>query len=261
MSLTKRVIKGAFRRAGFGLSRINETKDEEQLKNGEQFPADFDARTQDLCQFVRPFTMTSPERIFALRQAVMHVIQHEIPGCIVECGVWKGGSMMAAAKTLQELGVTDRDLHLFDTFDGMPQPGEEDVSLKDESAAELMSRSDKKSSVVWAYGALTEVKRNLLSTGYPAERIFFVKGKVEETIPVNAPTNIALLRLDTDWYESTYHELVHLYPRLSYGGILIIDDYGHWKGARKAVDTYIAEQKLDIFLNRIDYTGRICVKR
>ncbi len=114
--------------------------------------------------------------------------------------------------------------------------------------------------MVWAYSALEEVKHNLLSTGYPAERISFIKGKVEETIPLNAPPQIALLRLDTDWYESTYHELVHLFPRLSSGGILIIDDYGHWKGARKAVDKYFSENKLDLLLHRIDYSGRICVK-
>jgi hypothetical protein len=204
--------------------------------------------------------MTSAERIFALRQAVMHVVQHEIPGDVVECGVWKGGSMMAVARTLKELRSTERNLHLFDTFDGMPTPGEEDVSLDDESAAELMSKSDKESGVVWAYGAVGEVQRNLLSTGYPAERISFIKGKVEETIPLSAPAQIALLRLDTDWYESTYHELVHLFPRLSSGGILIIDDYGHWKGARKAVDRYFSEHKLDLLLHRIDYTGRICVK-
>jgi hypothetical protein len=90
--------------------------------------------------------------------------------------------------------------------------------------------------------------------------MFFIKGKVEETIPEQAPAQIALLRLDTDWYESTYHELVHLYPRLSPGGILIIDDYGHWAGARKAVDEYFAEHRLNLFLHRIDYTGRICIK-
>lgn len=260
MRFAKRAVRSVFRRAGFELARIKDTRDDEPPKDEEQFPADFDAMTQDLCRLVRPFTMTSPERIFALRQAVMHVIQHEIPGDIVECGVWKGGSMMAAAKTLQELGAIDRGLYLFDTFSGMPAPGGEDVSLNGEPAAELMSKSDKKSSVVWAYGTLAEVKHNLLSIGYPAERMFFIKGKVEKTIPLSAPAQIALLRLDTDWYESTYHELVHLYPRLSPGGVLIIDDYGHWKGARRAVDTYISEQKLDILLNRIDYTGRICVK-
>ncbi len=147
MHFAKRAIQSVFRRAGFELSRIKDTRDDEPPKDKEQFPSDFDAMTQDLCQFVRPFTMTSPERIFALRQAVMHVIQHEIPGDIVECGVWKGGSMMAAAKTLHELGATDRDLHLFDTFSGMPAPGEKDVSFDGKSAAELMSSSDKNSSV------------------------------------------------------------------------------------------------------------------
>jgi hypothetical protein len=68
------------------------------------------------------------------------------------------------------------------------------------------------------------------------------------------------LRLDTDWYESTKHELVHQYPKLSVGGVLIIDDYGHWQGARQAVDEYFNDNRLPILLNRIDYTGRIAIK-
>ena len=79
--------------------------------------------------------------------------------------------------------------------------------------------------------------------------------------PAASPPSIALLRLDTDWYESTYHELVHLYPRLSVGGILIIDDYGYWQGARRAVDRYFAEQGTRVFLSRIDETGRLAVKQ
>ncbi len=111
-----------------------------------------------------------------------------------------------------------------------------------------------------AYSALDEVKRNLQTIGYPEERISFIKGKVEDTIPKHAPIRIALLRLDTDWYESVYHSLVQLYPLLSPGGILIIDDYGDWAGARKAVDQYFAEHNLHPLLHRIDSTGRICVK-
>jgi O-methyltransferase len=254
MQRAKKVIQSTFRRIGFDVSRIKDTKDESS------FPPDFDAATQELCESVRPFTMTSPERVFALREAIKHVVRHKIHGDIVECGVWKGGSMMVAAKTLQALGDTGRHLYLFDTFDGMPAPSEQDVSLQNESAADLMAKLDKQSSLVWAYSALEEVKRNLLSTHYPESRMFFIKGKVEETIPQNAPPQIALLRLDTDWYESTYHEMVHLYPRLSPGGVLIIDDYGHWMGARKAVDQYIEENSLRLLLTRIDYTARICVK-
>ena len=254
MQPVKKAIQKTFRRIGIDVSRVKSAKDEPP------FPPDFDAATQELCQSVQPFTMTSPERIFALREAINHVVRHKIHGDIVECGVWKGGSMMVAARTLQDLGETSRHLYLFDTFEGMPAPGEQDVSLENESASELMSRADKQSSSIWAFGALEEVKRNLLSTGYPASQVSFVKGKVEETIPQNAPPQIAVLRLDTDWYESTYHEMVHLYPRLSSGGVLIIDDYGHWKGARKAVDQYIEENNLRLLLSRIDYTGRICVK-
>ena len=123
-----------------------------------------------------------------------------------------------------------------------------------------MAVEDKLSGRVWAYGSLDEVRRNLGSTGYPDQYISFIEGKVEDTIPTNVPDRISLLRLDTDWYESTRHELQHLYPRLSPGGVLIIDDYGQWAGARKAVDEYVEDKKLKILLHRIDYTGRIAVK-
>jgi O-methyltransferase len=108
--------------------------------------------------------------------------------------------------------------------------------------------------------SLEDVKRVMAATGYEPGKTVFVPGRVEDTIPASAPETIALLRLDTDWYQSTYHELTHLYPRLAVGGVLIIDDYGHWQGARKAVDQYIREQKLKLLLCRIDYTGRVCVK-
>lgn len=98
-------------------------------------------------------------------------------------------------------------------------------------------------------------------TNFPEANLIYVKGKVEDTLPVNKPAGkIALLRLDTDWYESTKHELNILFPMLVQNGVLIIDDYGHWQGCRKAVDEYIQENKLPLLLNRIDYTGRIAIK-
>ena len=105
------------------------------------------------------------------------------------------------------------------------------------------------------------VKKNIFSIGYDPEKIHFVQGKVEDTIPATIPEKISLLRLDTDWYESTKHELEHLFPRLSKGGILILDDYGHWQGARKAADEYFNNNHISIFLSRADYTGRIAVKQ
>lgn len=203
--------------------------------------------------------MTSPERVFALRSAVRYIVQNGIPGDIVECGVWKGGSMMAVARTLLELGDRTRVLHLFDTFEGMPAPTASDVDYAGEEAQERLHRSGKDANV-WAIAPLEQVKRAVLSVGYDPDKFRFVQGRVEDTIPGEAPSAISLLRLDTDWYESTRHELVHLFPRLSPGGVLIIDDYGHWQGARRATDEYLAQHRIKLLLNRIDYTGRIGVK-
>lgn len=209
----------------------------------------------------RPYTMTSPERIFSLCEALNYIINSGIPGDIVECGVWKGGSMMAAAETLLNANDTSRSLYLFDTFEGMSQPTTNDVDIAGITAESLLKSSDKETDEsVWCCATLDLVKDVLGNTNYPGDKVHFVKGKVEDTIPYYAPEKIALLRLDTDWYESTKHEMEHLFPRLSTGGVLIIDDYGHWQGARKAVDEYLCKNNVKILLNRIDYTGRIAVK-
>ena len=115
-------------------------------------------------------------------------------------------------------------------------------------------------SAIWAYAPTERVRHNLGSTGYPEAQVTYVRGPVEETIPGTMPHRIALLRLDTDWYASTAHELRHLFPRLVTGGVLIIDDYGHWEGARRAVDEYFRDSDAKVLLNRIDYTGRIGVR-
>jgi hypothetical protein len=211
---------------------------------------------------VQPYTMTSFERMYALFKAIEYIELAGIPGDIVECGVWRGGSMMLAALTLLELGSTTRDLYLFDTFEGLPKPDEgEDVDLWGNRAIDgwLPKRTSDQSSH-WAEAGLEEVKENLLQTGYPSHRIRFIKGMVEETIPSQAPKEIALLRLDTDWYSSTRHEMRYLYPRLTRNGVLIIDDYGHFKGAKRAVDEYFRDNEIPILLQRIDYTGRLAVK-
>lgn len=226
------------------------------------WPLDFSPEDIKDISAVRPFTMTTPERVVALIRAVEYIEAAHIPGAIVECGVWKGGSMMAVARTLKRLGSLGRDLWLYDTFEGMPKPIADDVDFKGDSAAPMFEawRSGEDSSS-WCCSPLAEVEQNVGATGYPRERIRFVKGKVEDTVPGELPDRIALLRLDTDWYESTKHELVHMYPRLVPGGVLIIDDYGFWKGARKAVDEFFAEIPEPLLLNRIDHTGRVAVKR
>jgi O-methyltransferase len=212
---------------------------------------------------VRRYTMTSPRRIAALCDGVEYAVRAGVPGAVVECGVWKGGSMMAAALTLLRLDAAGRELYLFDTFAGMPPPTDEDrFSAYDGYNPMRHWRRRQRSSGLnaWHYVPAEDVRAAVLSTGYPAERVHLVEGRVEETLPDRAPEEIAVLRLDTDWYESTKHELEQLYPRLSPGGVLVLDDYGHYEGARRAVDEYMAARGERLLLNRIDYTGRVAVK-
>lgn len=230
------------------------------VPRGRKVASGFEPEDIATFQKVSPFTMTSLERVAAVCQAVRYVGRHHIAGAVVECGVWRGGSMMAVAHTLLEGNVLDRDLFLFDTFEGMPAAGEHDVLFTGETVGDLLNMTSGVAERVRAYASLDDVRRNMAGVGYPEERIHFVQGKVEDRIPADAPPQIALLRLDTDWYESTRHELVHLFPRLAKGGVLIIDDYGDWQGARKAVDEYVAECSTPILLNRIDHTGRVAVK-
>jgi hypothetical protein len=220
-----------------------------------------DKEFMEIYHQVKTFTMTSPERMYSLYKAVAYIVQNNIPGDLVECGVWRGGCSMIMALTLLKKGVTDRKIYLYDTYEGMSEPTEADKAFWGEPAKDLLSTQDRLDNTsIWCYSAIDEVKANLAKTGYPQNNLFFVKGKVEETIPATIPGSLAILRLDTDWYESTRHELQHLYPLLREKGVLIIDDYGHWEGARKAVDGYFSEHKINLLLNRIDYTGRIAIK-
>ncbi len=207
---------------------------------------------------VNGLTMTSPERILALCSAVEYITKNQIGGDFVECGVWRGGSMSAAARTLVANDSTERTLWMYDTYDGMSEPTEQDVDFQGQSAQQLMHQQDRcDSTSVWCCSGLEQVKSTMNQTGYPMGNIRFVEGKVEETLPLQTPDRISLLRLDTDWYESTRCELEHLFPKLVPGGVLIIDDYGHWEGCRRAVDEYFQLNQISMLLNRIDYTGRI----
>ncbi len=242
----KRAVVGLARRGGYRLERLAD--------DNRSVPVDLAADLSDLFAAVAPFTLTSPERVAALRDAVRHVVATGVPGSIVECGVWRGGSMLAAATTLVELGETDRDLFLFDTFTEMPPPDDVDSDIHGRSGAALLAvTSTLPEFDIWPADRVVEVVRR---SGYPAERIHPVQGLVEDTIPDAAPDQIALLRLDTDWYSSTRHELHHLLGRVSPGGLCIIDDYGEFVGARQAVDEHLAAIGVPVLLHRIDATGR-----
>ena len=214
-------------------------------------------RVRESCQH---YTMTPIERMYALYKATRYTVEGQIPRGIVECGVWKGGSAMVCAYTLNLLGDQGRFLHLYDTFAGMTEPTAVDVDYAERTARNVMRREGKEAFHEWCYASLDEVRANLGTTGYPPGKTVFVEGPIETTLPEMAPEQIALLRLDTDWFASTYHELQHLYPRLTRGGVIIIDDYGHWQGAQLAVDRYFRENNIRILLARIDYSCRLGIK-
>ncbi len=238
--------------------RRRAARQERKLADPSCYPADLSRDSVETMASVRQFTMTSTERLNGLCEAVRYINETGIEGDIVECGVWRGGSMMAIAEMLKRSGDTSRNLHLFDTFEGMSEPTEADVSVDGATAVDQLANEDKNDGKsVWCVASLEDVQSHMTQTGYPNERVHYHVGKVEETIPEAAPSKIALLRLDTDWYESTAHEMEHLFSRLSDGGVLIVDDYGHWQGARRAVDEYFAKHSIGMMLHRLDYTGRI----
>jgi len=215
-------------------------------------------------QVCSPYTMHTQygafDVLFSLYHNVKYIIEHDIPGDFVECGVWSGGLILLIAEVLLRLGVTDRKIYLYDTFEGMPKPDDVDKDWEGIPAGPTWEHYNNKGKK-WGYGGQVEnVKEVLDLSKYPSKNYIFVEGMVEDTIPKNMPEEIALLRLDTDFYSSTYHELVHLYPLISVGGVLIIDDYGYYQGARKATDQYFDEKKVKMFLSRIHSSVRMGIK-
>jgi hypothetical protein len=249
----RKVVPAPVRR---GLRRAGAKLTARPLPDPFAIPADCDPATAAICRRVKPYTLTPPPRVMALCEAIRHLERAGIEGPIVECGVWRGGSMMAAALTLLELGSTRRDLYMFDTFTEMPRPDERDTHMSGKSGPEFFAEVVQ-GDAVYDLLPLERVRELLEGTGYPRERLRFVPGLVEDTVPAEAPEEIALLRLDTDWYRSTIHEMRHLYPRIAPGGILIVDDYGEFAGARQAVDEYLAEDGRPVLLNRVDFSCRL----
>src|SRR5262249_2769086 len=221
--------------------------------------SDADPTFRLLYERVKPYTMTSIERLYALYKATEYILNTNVLGDFVECGVWRGGSMMIVALTAIALGNSTRRLFLFDTFEGHPKPDRGKDGADNFNEWQSRRISDRSSD--WARVSLEDVRRNVESTGYPVDKIIFVKGMVQDTLAANAPERIYLLRLDTDWYDSTAYELKYLYPRLSDRGVLILDDYGSMPGARRATDEYFKERRDAPLFNRIDYSGRIAVKQ
>lgn len=222
---------------------------------------DFEPDFRPFYEAVRQYSGGSPERLYNIHQAVRYIVSAKIPGAFVECGVWMGGTMMMVAATLLAMGVTDRKLYLYDTYEGHPKPNEQlDIDLHGHSATIDWAQATEQGTKRWMDVSVDTVSENMARTGYPMENVILVKGKVEDTLPKQAPDSLALLRIDVDWYSPCKATMEHLYPRLSEHGVLILDDYGHYQGFRKAVDDYLDKSNSPILLNRVDYTCRTGIK-
>lgn len=224
-------------------------------------PLDLTTEEKALIKQVQPYTMTSMERIASLSRAVDYVIANRIEGDFVECGVAAGGSSMAMMLRLTALGATDRRVWMYDTYEGMPEPTEEDRGRYGETAIARYRQRLKDGVSTWINHPIEAVKAAVATTGYPAGLVTYVQGKVEETLPLRKPEKLAILRMDTDWHASTAAEMDNLWPRLSVGGIAIADDYYRWRGSRKAIDDYTAAHGLRLFWARIDDHAAVAVKQ
>lgn len=256
-NLAKHAINSLFNAVGLQVVSLKHSSLENQL------PVEFTEAEQAIYQFVRQneLSMVAPSGLWATMLACKHILAHDIPGDFVECGVWRGGTAILAAAILQQHG-SNRKVYLYDTFAGMSQPEDNDINLDNgKPAAQLYQANKKATHNAWCYASLEDVKNNFVKAGLSLDNLVFVKGDVLQTLQQtkDLPKQISLLRLDTDWYQSTLLELEVLYPKLSVGGILAVDDYGAWSGSKQATDEYFTRHPKP-FLQRTDMSGRMGLK-
>ena len=238
----KRQLKQMIRAMGLEVKRIDK-------RDKVRFPGYVEQEFRDLYYKYCHETMVPWSGLYTVYNSVNYIIKNDIPGAFVECGVWRGGCISMIAEILKNADVTDRDIYLYDTFEGMTEPGDEDTHFSGAQFARPQYEAKKKKGEKWSYGPLDVVKENIAKTGYNPDRFHIVKGDVEQTLSQTRPEQICLLRLDTDWYASTKAEMDHLYPLLETGGIFICDDYGAWKGAYKAVNEYLTQNAIKPFIH------------
>ncbi|WP_440648615.1 TylF/MycF/NovP-related O-methyltransferase [Candidatus Pelagibacter sp. HIMB1521] len=216
----------------------------------------------EMIKTISRYSMTPKIRIFTLIQSLKHVNQKNIDGDFVECGVWKGGNIILFKKFLEkEFKNKNKTIYAYDTFEGMTEPTSDDYDLKNNKKASQILKKDKsKKSNSWGVCTIENVKRNILNETGNLDNIKFIKGNVEDTLneEKNLPLKISILRLDTDWYLSTKKELEVMFSRVISGGIIIIDDYGHWSGSKKAVDEFFKDKY--VWMHYVDYACRLIIK-
>ena len=252
----RRSVKMFLRDRGIEVSRT-------KVKGQENLLGYVEDDFRQLYQKYAPYTMVSWSGLYGAYRAVNHIIDHDIKGDLAECGVWKGGCsafMMELLKRRDQHKV--RKFYLYDTFEGMTAPTGKDVHFSGAQFAQKQFKAKQKADEKWSYSPLEEVKTIIAKAGYPESQTKFIKGDVRETLEETKPKTLALLRLDTDWYDSTKAEMQHLYPRLQSGGVLICDDYGAWKGSYEAIHDYFKETGQPTPLLQVDtsYGGATAIK-
>lgn len=256
MKLLKKQIVKFFNSFGYSIEPL--------IGKHNNYPVELDEEDVELIKYVYDagLTMTSIPRLVNTLNSCKYVVANNIPGDFVECGVWRGGQAILAKLMFEKLG-SNKSVWMFDTFTGMTAPTEPDIKAKSKvHAGEKFKKNQKENFNRWCYASLEDVKNNCIRSNLNLDGMKFVQGDVCQTLAKkqNLPEQISILRLDTDWYESTKAELEVLYPILSAKGVLIIDDYGSWEGARKAVDEYFNKNDYMPLLNVTDYTGRSAIK-
>lgn len=228
-------------------------------KKNYRFPIEADKEIIEFIKISKQFSMTDLHAMYVLSQAILKAKTNKLDGDFVECGIWRGGNVLLL-KLLNDYYKLNKSIFAFDTFDGMTAPSKFDIDFQNISAEEQLNKNDKSEDKknIHCYSELETVKKNI-SKYTNLNNIKFVKGPVEKTLLdiENLPEKISILRLDTDFYESTKIELNVLYPKLVQGGVLIIDDYGHWKGAQKAVDEFFDKKE---WLHIINNSARYLIK-
>lgn len=226
----------------------------------------------DAINTVRPYTMISQERLLTLFEQVNFCEKAGIPGCYVECGVWKGGSVGLMALANMKYGTEPRHIHLFDSFEEICEPdasvdGARAVNeVKARSTGGVSGKLQPLTGIYDCFGGpgTLEGNRALLEgvIGYDPMHLHYHKGWFQDTLPqVTNIGEIAILRLDGDWYASTKVCLEYLYNKVVPGGFIIIDDYGAYEGCKKAVDEYIHDNNIKAYLSFVDMDCRYWIKR
>ena len=250
-----RLFKSLFKKINYNLHKIESINIEQEFPDSNNFE-------KELFEIISEYTMTSHERIFALMKSINFVKHNNVDGDFVECGVWRGGNLILFQKFIEKYNLSKK-IYAYDTFEGMSEPDKIDETFKGESSKDLLNKLykkkvDRKKNILIADCSIEQVQENFKKFSNK-NNLICVKGPVEKTLDIkeNLPNKISILRLDTDWYSSTKKELEILFPLLEKNGILIIDDYGFWKGARKAVDEYFENKNVTMF--KIDFTGRMII--